>query len=220
MTYKRILFVLALITLINICNSHYTLAQVYIWEDDTGSHVTDNASEVPPHVLKQYGEPDTEIISKKENVKTTGVYDPSIITFRNMLWNSNIKEYNGMVLVEDNKYNRYYSRPTDQLSINDAALSNISYGFYQGRLSSVIIRFKGYTNYTKIVDAMNQKFSNGYQDNQYLKSFYWGLSAPATAHLEYSDITKAGTLIFAYKPIAEEMRNDSIDEAKKAAKDL
>lgn len=68
---------------------------------------------------------------------------------------------------------RYIQKKGDELKIGGATLESIEYGFWQGKLSDVIIKFKGYANFSALKDATFEKFGSGYKPNQFMESYWW-----------------------------------------------
>lgn len=63
--------------------------------------------------------------------------------FRDLTFGAAIEGIEGMKLIEDGGANKYYSRSEDELSLGGAELTGITYGFYKGKLASVILEAKG-----------------------------------------------------------------------------
>lgn len=82
-----------------------------------------------------------------------------------------------------------------------------------------MIKFKGYSNFHDIKESFLQIYGEGYQSNQYIDYYLW-LGSDVDISLDYSDITKKGTIIFSYKPLAEERKTDKLKESRKAKDDL
>lgn len=110
--------------------------------------------------------------------------------FRGLQWGTNIATVKqSMVLIEDGDDTKYYSKMEDKLSIGEAKVSKIVYGFYKGQLYSGFINFVGYSNYSTLKLILFEKYGPGYQANQFMENYSWGLLAPITINLKPESVT-------------------------------
>jgi hypothetical protein len=86
-----------------------------------------------------------------------------------------------------------YIRKTDELRLGGAELTNIEYGFWHGQLSDVGIKFKGYTNFSAVKDAMIETFGKPHTADRNLEDHGW--SGKITyMNLKYSKASDDGLL--------------------------
>jgi hypothetical protein len=115
--------------------------------------------------------------------------------------------------------NRYYRRPTDVKKIGRYALSDITYTFYKGRLSSITITTKGYTNSQGVLEALQNLYGAGSKDNEYIEEYRWN-SEKVMMNYERNSITDNATIYIWSMPIMSIEEADKENAAKKATSDL
>jgi hypothetical protein len=147
--------------------------------------------------------------------------------FRGLKWGTNIKDVDdpNMILVEDAKEAKYYRRLNDKLSIGDAKLENVAYEFYKDRFSSVIIKAKGYTNFTALKDAVFAYYGEGKQTNEFIKAWMWSSvfgnsNKDVGMRLDYNEFSEETVVLMFYMPIVQEREADDAKKAKEAGKDF
>ena len=142
--------------------------------------------------------------------------------FRGLAWGNSIDVLEGFeYLHTDPSYGgiRVYQRNSDKMKIGAAKLKDIRYGFWRKKLVFVNIIFKGYTNFSGVKDAAIKKFGTPYQDNQFIERYTWFKIPRSSVMLEYSDISKRGTMRFNSKKYSEIMQTDAAKKAQKGAED-
>lgn len=118
--------------------------------------------------------------------------------FRDLRWGENISAHPEMKLVPGKpSASKMYRRPSDKLSIGDAVLDSIYYVFCLDELCSVEIEFTGVSNYGELAGTMKARFGTPTQPNRYMSKFYWLADPIFTAILEFSAITKKGSITLA-----------------------
>ena len=115
--------------------------------------------------------------------------------FRGIVWGRSLAKVPGMVLLKNNEATgtKMYSKQGDNLAIGDAALTSITYFAFQDRFSSVMVRSKGYTNWSNLRRAVFAKYGRGVQDNPYIEDYDW-VGGTTTRSLDYNEITEEATL--------------------------
>jgi len=140
-------------------------------------------------------------------------YDPPE-TFRGHKWGTGVEDFPGAKLDEESGERKFYVLPQEKLSIGDARLTNIGYGFY---------RFDGSENHSKINETLRQTYGKPSRPNQFLENYIWSSDTPpekVRIVLSYNDISDKGIIGFSYKPIKNEEEQDKKEAARKGAKDL
>ena len=142
--------------------------------------------------------------------------------FRDMAWGSSTASVpGGMTLKEDSGDSKCYERKEESLKIGDADLTSIGYCYYKDRLSFVVVAFDGLLNFSAIKEALIQKYETPYRPNPYMDKYWWGMDGKdVVISLDYSDISKKGTLSYMYKPLIDEETQDKKARAAGAANDL
>jgi hypothetical protein len=147
--------------------------------------------------------------------------------FRGLKWGTNIKNINdpNMIIVEDNNDSRFYRRLNDKLSIGDAKLESISYGFYKDRFCWVMIKAKEESNFTDLKAAVFAYYGEGKQSNEFIKQWLWGFEIGNSDKdvgmlLKYNEFSEETELHIFYRPITKEEEADKARRAKEAGKDF
>lgn len=142
------------------------------------------------------------------------------VQFRDMTWGASSKATPGLKLVENKDGLKCYSKPGDKLKVGDAALKSIRYCYYKDQLGFVMIDYKGQGNQITLKDVLDKKFGGPYRPNQFMETYWWHIDEPVAVHMEYSEVTEEGTIIYRYKPVSEAMSGDQSKSNADAAKDL
>ena len=123
--------------------------------------------------------------------------------FRGIKWGTDILTLKGMQLIEDDGLEKYYKKREDNLTIGASQLSEITYGFRDGKFTTVIIRAKGYVNYGHLKDACFEKFGKGWRteadERLDIQSFAW-FGDITWVSLKYEKIKDEGVLRFSLIP--------------------
>lgn len=140
--------------------------------------------------------------------------------FRGIKWGteySNVKDSMKYVRT-DPSYGgiKIYLNKDDDLKIGGADLESIEYGFWHDKFCSVLIKFKGYTNFSSIKDATFEKFGAGYQDNRFIEDYMWFGEVTAIS-LEYKKVLKEGYLYMSSLEINKQCKSYQAEKAKEGA---
>jgi hypothetical protein len=123
--------------------------------------------------------------------------------FRGIKWGTDILTLKGMQLIEDDGLEKYYKKIEDNLTIGASQLREITYGFRDGKFTTVIIRAKGYVNYGHLKDACFEKFGKGWRteadERLDIQSFAW-FGDITWVSLKYEKIKDEGVLRFSLIP--------------------
>ena len=139
-------------------------------------------------------------------------------SFRGHKWGSDISEFPRTQLVASDGESKWYRIIGDKLSIGDAPLSSLSYGFYNNKLYTVAIYFSGGA-YHKIKETLFQTFEKGFKPIDSWSAI-GGDQRSRQLLLEFSEISDEGFILYSYKPIGDMKHEDDKIAARKAAKDL
>ena len=139
--------------------------------------------------------------------------------FRGIKWGTDIKDLPDMVWKEEDGDIRLYLRKDDKLKIGDAELDAIRYGFYKGRFYGVFIAFKSLSNATVLKETLFQQYGQKQRPKGFMEKYFWFGSLVAISY-DYSEVSKSGTILYSYMPIANEERENRKEKARKGASDL
>jgi hypothetical protein len=112
---------------------------------------------------------------------------------------------------------KLYRRLGDEMKIGGAELQSIQYGFWQNKLSNVVILFEGYTNFTSVRDSALEKFGRGSQPNRYIERYFWFNDPDATITIDYSEGLRKGRMYMSSKQITAEQKRFNEKRAKSGA---
>ncbi len=136
--------------------------------------------------------------------------------FRDMEWNQ--PPAPGMVKdhVEGNII--FYTRATDKLSIGNAKLTSIIYGFFNNRLSGVTVR-TGVGQEDALLAVLNESWGKGHQSNPYIKSWIWS-KGDTLAGYTINEFKHLGSMSIFNTTTYEEIKAADAAIAAKGKKDL
>jgi hypothetical protein len=123
--------------------------------------------------------------------------------FREIKWGTDISTLRGMELIKDDGSEKYYQKREDNLTIGTSQLSEITYGFLDGKFANIIIHTIGYVNYGHLKDACFEKFGKGWRtdaDEKFdIQSFAW-FGDTTWVSLKYDKVKDEGVLRYSLIP--------------------
>ena len=111
---------------------------------------------------------------------------------------------------------KIYSRKDDDLKIGGAELESIIYGFWQDKFYTVIIKSKGYSNYSSLKDASFKKFGAGHKTNRFMEDYKW-FGEITGIILKYKEVLNEGYLYMFSLEIHKQQKSVQAEKAKKGA---
>lgn len=139
--------------------------------------------------------------------------------FRGMLWSIDISELSGMRLIAAEGDMKFYEKQNENLTIGNAKVSKIVYGFYKDSFYSLFIYYDGIINFSKLKDIYVEKYGEAYHPNEYINRFSWS-GTNLDILLTFDDILKNGRIVYFYRPIMDRIERDEKENAQKGAADL
>jgi hypothetical protein len=139
--------------------------------------------------------------------------------FRNVKWGTDFSTLTDMQYVgTDQSYGgvKKYTKKGDELRIGGATLEGIEYGFWQGKFSSVLIKVKGFANFSALKDATFEKFGSGHKGNRFMERYIW-FGEITTMMLDYREVSSVGSLFMNSKEINAQQKIYEQENAKKGA---
>lgn len=142
--------------------------------------------------------------------------------FRDMPWGSSPSSVvGGMTLEHKDNDSKCYTRKKESLKIGDADLKWIGYCYYKDRLFSVWIKFDGVKNFSRIQEALVQKYGEPHRQSSYAEDYLWAAEGSDVAlSLSFHDIPKNGELTYLYMPIYDDLGKDRKQRAVQASSDI
>jgi len=142
--------------------------------------------------------------------------------FGGIIWGTDISMLAGMTY--DSKYSwaagttTFYTRKGDLLTLGEAKPVCIRYGFFNGKLSDVLIETRGRNNWLALKKACFEKFGQGFKGNYYLEHYRWSGKISSIV-LEYKEKEDLGTLLIKsemmYSMIRSELRKKADEQHSK-----
>ena len=111
---------------------------------------------------------------------------------------------------------KIYSRKNEELRIGEAEVQSIRYSFWKDKLSSVMIRFKGYSNFVSLKDVISERFGAGHKTKRFIEGYVWGGEVTGMS-LEYKEVLKEGYWFMFSIEIHKEQKRFAAEKAKKGA---
>jgi hypothetical protein len=141
--------------------------------------------------------------------------------FRNIAWGTSFETVSKELTLEQKDGDTvYYSRIGDSLIIGDAKLKDITYTFYRGRFSGVLIRSIADPGISRIMTkTFKATFGEGSQPNEYMERYIW-LGPIAIITLDCNDIRNTCDGIIRSTTIFNEERANEEAGATGAKKDF
>jgi hypothetical protein len=139
--------------------------------------------------------------------------------FRDAVFGTDTTVYNDLVEVERDGNTIYYKRSSENLVVGDFQLETVTYGFYKGKLSTIIVSTKGYSNSRGLLQVFNTQYGRGYQDNRYMEKYTWRGKNVLMSYNENSATNDANIFMWS-KQLSDQEALDKKNAASKAAGDI
>jgi hypothetical protein len=140
--------------------------------------------------------------------------------FRGISWGTGIKKLPGLAHVRsDPSFGGVdlYARKGDALRLGAARLDSIEYGFWQGKLSHVILKSTGLANWLSLRDATLARFGAGFRPSEYSETYWW-FGEATVAKLDYHQVPQVGFLYLYSKQIMKEQEDYTSRKAAEGAR--
>src|SRR5262249_17028909 len=137
--------------------------------------------------------------------------------FRGIKWGTELSAVQDMTQIgTDPSYGgvKKYSKKSDELKIGGADLESIEYNFWQDKLFSVTINFKGSSNFSSLKDATFEKFGKGSKPNRFMETYIWDGDITGMM-LQYKEILREGHFYMFSKEINKQQKLYQAEKAKK-----
>lgn len=120
--------------------------------------------------------------------------------FRGMRWGSALAGAKDLTALDDAVPIRYYQRRNDPLTLGDAALNKLFYGYYRDQFYSVLMVFEGRANFEKARDHLTATY--GPANRSMGNTRQWGATDIFFIHLKYSDAARQGYAFYVNRQLA------------------
>jgi hypothetical protein len=128
--------------------------------------------------------------------------------FRDVVFGDTITKFTSLKMFEDSGSAEYYTRTTDDLSAGGATIDRIVYGFYKGRVFSVMLTTKGYANGRTLLQMLRSLYGQSNQPNRDVENYYW-MGDTCTLTYAGNPITSNATISYISRRISAQMQADA-----------
>jgi hypothetical protein len=140
-------------------------------------------------------------------------------TIRGLAWSGPVSALGAATMVDGDGTLKCYKKRNDDLAVGAATLTSITYCYYKNQLTSVLMKYSGYTNFDDLKISLSQKYGAPRQPNQFLDTYQWFLTK-LFIKFDYSQTVNAGQVIYMYVPLMKEQDRDVAQQQKKDADKL
>ncbi len=151
--------------------------------------------------------------------------------FRGLKWGQQLDQCKGMGLWLSDKDSpllsksdsRLYHRG-EQMSIGNAKLTRVLYGFYRGKFYRYVVITSGYSNFTALKLAVEARYGRGKQENETIDEWRWTGNTSSgqmiVMTLEYNEFDEEALWYALHVPTLQQERRDEEEAAKEAGEDF
>jgi hypothetical protein len=139
--------------------------------------------------------------------------------FRGITWGTDIKDLKDMefVKVDPKSGIKLYQKKKDNLTIGDAKLDAIYYGFYNDKFYLVIAQTMFFTDFEELKKACFENFGKGEQPRLYYDEYFWD-GEKVKISLVYDRSAINGMLMIVSKEFEKYLKNNNKDKEQKIKK--
>ena len=113
----------------------------------------------------------------------------------------------------------FFISTTEKLTLGEYKLDEVVYNFFENKLSTIMIKTKGYTNSRGVLKILQNAYGMGYQSNKYIEEYYWR-GAKVTMIYDQNSITDDAIIYIWSITMRELEKNSEEAKTKKASGDL
>jgi hypothetical protein len=121
-----------------------------------------------------------------------------------------------MKVFEEGGETKFYRRSSDDLTIGNANIEEISYGFYKGRLYSVLLQTGGLINSRALLAVLREAYGPGSRPNQFMDRYLWD-GSKVLLYYDQKPISDDAITMFQSVPLRNEKAADEKAKARKGA---
>lgn len=94
--------------------------------------------------------------------------------FRGIKWGTRLSVHaKEMTLKEKSKDETYYTRKGDKLELGGAKLTELSYGYWNDQLVSIIMETSGHDDKAALIEAFRKQYGPGSQPAEFSDEYRW-----------------------------------------------
>lgn len=104
--------------------------------------------------------------------------------YRGARFETSPASYKDLVLAEKAGETRYYRRTGEKKQLGSGTVTDVTYGFYNGKLSVVMLKTTGLANSRAVLEALQEQAGPGVRSNPYAQRYAWNASK---VHMSYDE---------------------------------
>ncbi|UOQ71081.1 hypothetical protein [Hymenobacter cellulosilyticus] len=104
--------------------------------------------------------------------------------YRGARFESDTSAFRDLALAEKAGQTRYYRRKTEPKTLGEGEVFDVTYGFYQGKLSVILLKTQGLANSRAMLAALQQKAGPGTRSSAFAQRFAW---SGKKVHMSYEE---------------------------------
>ncbi|MCB2377132.1 hypothetical protein LGH70_06035 [Hymenobacter sp. BT635] len=104
--------------------------------------------------------------------------------YRGARFESDTSAFRDLALAEKAGQTRYYRRKTEPKTLGEGQVSDVTYGFYQGKLSVILLKTQGLDNSRAMLAALQQKAGSGTRSSAFAQRYAWN---GKKVHMSYEE---------------------------------
>ena len=139
--------------------------------------------------------------------------------FRNFIFGTDIASYKSMSQfdVSNDGLTKYYFKTDDKLTIGINKLEGIAYGFYKGKLSTIVIKTKGSENSHGVFASLREMYGSSWAPDEYTDQHHW---LGKVVRMTYEETLNGdATVIMMSESIIKQIKKDEAAANKKSKSD-
>lgn len=120
-------------------------------------------------------------------------------------------------LIDDDEHT--YS--TNVKTVGGAKVRSCTFGFFQKRFSSVLVKTKDIDESRKLRASLNEAYGEGFQSNKYIETYVWTRVGGGDTNIVYDEaLDGSATVLFCSHLMQEEKKEHQAERAKQGVDDL
>jgi len=137
--------------------------------------------------------------------------------FGGIAWGTDVSILSSMIY--DSKHvwtagtTSFYTRKGDLLRMGRAKLAAVRYGFFEGKLSDVLVEAKGRKNWLALKTACFEQYGRGFKANFYQERYTWS-GETASMVMEYVEKKDLATLLIKSEKTYHQIRSKLREKAR------
>ncbi|WP_139252396.1 hypothetical protein [Hymenobacter psychrotolerans] len=104
--------------------------------------------------------------------------------YRGARFESDTSVFRDLALAEKAGQTRYYRRKSEPKTLGEGEVADVTYGFYQGKLSVILLKTQGLDNSRAVLAALQQKAGAGTRASVFAQRYAWN---GKKVHMSYEE---------------------------------